>query len=200
MLRPFLHGASSLTCRECRLKTSPRNCSALWQLRPVGADCTCVFIPDSALPSKSVPSLEHCSMAPCLGIKYSYLVSLAHNSHLSKRKKKSFFFFLVFLALPGKTVSCIVFVQLPAPGIAGAATVQLHVVILHLMPWKPVPQTPGTPELTEEAVCLSVSELRTCLHQYIFIKLPRSCHDVPSAALKQAGVACESLSLIPACD
>lgn len=110
--------------------------------------------PDSALPSRSVPSLEHCSMPPCLGVEYSYLISLAHNSHISKGKKKCFSFFPVFLARHGQTISCIIFVQFQAPGIAGTASVQLHVVILHLMPWKPAPQSPGADTRSSLSFCL----------------------------------------------
>lgn len=168
VLRLLLHGALGLSCREHRLKTSLKNCSPLQQFWPMGADHTHVFIPDSALPSKSLPSPGHCSLAVWPGIKYSHLISLPRNSHLSKRSNKSFFVFLVFLAHQGKTVSCIVFVWLPAPGIAGAAAVQLHVVILYLMPWELSPQTPGAPELMEGAG-LSASELRTFAHASISI-------------------------------
>lgn len=112
VLRLLLCGASALSCREHRLKTSHKNCSPLWQLWPVGADRTSVLIPDSALPSRSLPSPGHCFAAAWPGIKYSHLISLPHDSHLSKRSNKSFFVFLVLLAQQGKTVSCIVFVRL----------------------------------------------------------------------------------------
>lgn len=62
------------------------------------ADRTDVLIPDSTLPSKSLLSLGHCFMAVWPGLKYSHLISLPHNSHLSKRNNKSIFVFLVFLA------------------------------------------------------------------------------------------------------
>lgn len=54
MLRLSLHRASSLTCRECGLRISPRNCSALGQPRPVC--CTCVPIQIQPCPEGVFPA------------------------------------------------------------------------------------------------------------------------------------------------
>jgi len=53
VLRLLVRGASAPSCREHRLKTSHKKCSPVRQLWPVGADCTCVLSPGSALPGKS---------------------------------------------------------------------------------------------------------------------------------------------------